>query len=452
MDQSAWRNRLGELARQHGVPAASLAVLEDDRVTEVATGVLNVETGVESTPESVFQIGSVTKPYTAVLLMQLVDEGRVALDQKVAELLPELRLTDPEALEQVTVQHLLTHTSGIQGDHFQDTGRGDDALAGYVDSCATLGFSHPVGATMSYCNTGYVLAGRIVEKLTGLIWDDALRTRLLEPLGAQRTVTLPEEALRYRVAYGHRDDDGQQVLTKHWTLPRSMGPAGQICATAADVVGFARMHLDGGIGAGGKRVLSSDAVREMQRPAVVIPDRWTLGTHWSAGWILLDWDDRSVYGHDGNTIGQSTYLRVVPTAGVAVVLLTNGGRSGDLYHALFPELLEELCGLSMPEPLAPPDRPPTVDVDPYIGVYERVGVRIELEKQAGRLAGRVIATGPLAALDDDPVDEIRLTAVSESLFVTRDDDSHTWTPMVFYSLPDGASYLHMGMRATPRTG
>jgi CubicO group peptidase (beta-lactamase class C family) len=446
-DLPRWQARLDELAAEHRVPAASLAVLHDGAVHEAATGILNVETGVAATTESVFQVGSITKVYTTTLVMQLADEGRIDLDDRVVELLPELRLADEERLREVTVRHLLSHSSGIQGDHFEDTGRGDDTLERYVESCAGLGFSHPVGATMSYCNTGFVIAGRLVERMFGGTWDEALRERVLEPLGLTRTVTLPEEAMRYRVAYGHESDDGEPPhLAPVWGLPRSLGPAGAVCATAADTLAFARAHLEGGAG-----VLSKEAAAAMQSPQIRIPDPWTLGSHWAIGWILFDWQGRRVYGHDGHTIGQSATLRVVPDAGVVVALLANGGNVGDLYRDLYGELLGELCDLRMPPPLEPPSEPPRVNGASLTGRYERVGVRIELEAgDGGSLAARLTTTGPLAELEDDPVEEVTLVPVDEHLYVIRFGDERTWTPAVFYELADGGSYLHMGMRATPK--
>ena len=98
-------------------------------------------------------------------------------------MLPELRLSDPEVTRQVTVRHLLTHTSGIDGDVFTDTGRGDDCLERYVALLADVAQNHPLGATWSYCNSGYSLLGRIIEKVTGGTWDAALRERLFTPLG-----------------------------------------------------------------------------------------------------------------------------------------------------------------------------------------------------------------------------------------------------------------------------
>ena len=100
------------------------------------TASLNKDTGVEATTDSVFQIGSITKVWTATVAMQLVDEGLLDLDAPVADVLPELRLADPDVAKRVTMRHLLTHTSGIDGDVFTDTGRGDDCLEKYVAQLA----------------------------------------------------------------------------------------------------------------------------------------------------------------------------------------------------------------------------------------------------------------------------------------------------------------------------
>jgi CubicO group peptidase (beta-lactamase class C family) len=238
IDQAHWQERLDTLARAHGVPGATLAVLRlgpdggADELMEAATGVLSTTTGVEVTPDSVFQIGSITKVWTATMVMQLVDEGKLTLDAPVADVLPDLQLADPDVAAKVTMRHLLTHTSGIDGDVFTDTGRGDDVLERYAAALVDVPQNHPLGATFSYCNSGYSLAGRVVEVLTGQTWDAALRERVITPLGLTHTSTLPEEAIVHRVAVGHispgEGEDPQPAAT--WLLPRSVGPAGLINA------------------------------------------------------------------------------------------------------------------------------------------------------------------------------------------------------------------------------
>src|SRR6185436_16345929 len=155
----------------------------------------------------------------------------------------ELRLADPDVTKSVTIRHLLTHTSGIDGDIFTDTGRGDDCLEKYVDLLADAAQNHPLGATWSYCNSGYSLLGRVIEKVTGKTWDQAMRDRLFTPLGLTHTTTLPEEALVFAAAVGHEERDGKQQPVRVWGLPRSVGPAGLVTSTVSDVLAFARLHL-----------------------------------------------------------------------------------------------------------------------------------------------------------------------------------------------------------------
>lgn len=133
VDADSLHDLLDEAVRRHQVAGATLAVLDGTDVTVAATGVLHRGTGVQATPDSLFQAGSITKVWTATLLAQLVDEGRLEFRTPIAEVLPGFRVADPAVSAAVTVQHLLTHTSGIDGDVFTDTGRGGDATAAYAE-------------------------------------------------------------------------------------------------------------------------------------------------------------------------------------------------------------------------------------------------------------------------------------------------------------------------------
>ncbi|MCO1655651.1 serine hydrolase [Pseudonocardia humida] len=457
IDGAHWQRRLARLAEEHGVPGAQLAFLRlgtdgaDDELVETAHGVLNVDTRASVTPAALFQIGSITKVWTATVVMMLVEEGLLGLDAPVVEVLPELRLADPDATKAVTTRRLLTHTSGIDGDLFTDTGRGDDCLRRYVDLLADSTQNHPVGATWSYCNAGYVLLGRMIEEVTGQSWDRAMRERLFTPLGLGSTVTLPEEALRFADAVGHDERDGVPVPAPVWSLPRALGPAGLITATAADVLAFARLHLTGGLAADGTRLLSADHVADMAAHHADLPDKHVLGDSWGLGWIRFGWDGHRLIGHDGTTLGQQAFLRVLPEQGLAVALLTNGGHGRDLYQDLFREVFAEVVGVAMPAPFAPPDEPVPVDVEPHVGVYERAGVRIEVENGPDGPLMRTTITGPIAEVVPDPVEEHPLVPVGPALFAVRPAQAQTWAPVTFYELPTGERYLHFGVRATPRT-
>ncbi|MEO9322040.1 serine hydrolase [Nocardioides sp. C4-1] len=460
LDAAHWQRRLAVLAEKHHVPGAQLGILDGDDLVEVAHGVLNLRTGQPATPASVFQIGSITKVWTATVVMQLVDEGRLRLDTPVAEVVPELRLADPDVTKQVTIRHLLTHTSGIDGDVFTDTGRGDDCLEKYVDLLGDVAQNHPLGATWSYCNSGWSLLGRVIEKVTGQTWDEAMRERLFVPLGLTRTSTLPEEAILEAAAVGHVDDDGEQVPTPVWDLPRSVGPAGLVKSTVRDVLGFARLHLSGGLAPDGTRLLAEETVAAMTAHEVDLPDKLILGDSWGLGWIRFDWSGHRLVGHDGNTLGQAGFLRMLPADGdrpaVAVALLCNGGHTRDLYEDLYREIFAEVADVEMARPFAPPAEPADVDVTPFVGIYARSSVRMEVladgttDETRGGPALRTTILGPLAEMMPDPVEEHTLVPAGPALFAVRPPEADTWAPVTFYELPTGERYVHFGVRATPR--
>lgn len=449
LDAKHWQRRLSVLAEKHGVPGAALGVLHHGEIVQAHHGVLNKSTGVEVTDDSVFQIGSISKVWTTTLVMQLVDEGLLDLDAPIIDVLPELRLADPVAEQKVTMRHLLTHTSGIDGDIFTDTGRGDDCLERYTELLAQARQNHPLGATFSYCNSGFSLAGRVIEKLTGQTWDAALRERLCAPLALTHTGTLPEEALMFRAAVGHITRDDKTEPAPVWTLARSAGPAGTIFATTADLLTFARMHLDGVLAQDGTRVLSEASAKAMTEKQTDVPDPEALGDSWGLGWIRFGWDGQRLIGHDGNTIGQSAFLRLLPEQNLAVTLLTNGGLPRELYLALFREIFAELAGLDMPLPREPAAEPPVVDVTRHVGRYERASVILDVTEGEHGLQLDVTSTSSLADMFPKlPV--VDLVPVDDSVFLYRWPDATSWSSLVFYPLPTGEQYLHMALRATPK--
>ncbi|OXM50083.1 serine hydrolase domain-containing protein [Amycolatopsis alba] len=447
-DKAHWQSRLDDLRSEHGVPGATLAVLVNDEIHELAGGILHRGTGVEATTDSVFQLGSIAKVYTAALVLGLAEEGRLDLDTPVVEVLPEFATVDPAATKTITARQLLSHTGGLTCDFMEDTGRGDDCLAKYVEAARGVALDCPPGTTASYSSVGYAVLGRIVEVLTGLTWDDALRERIVTPLGLTETMTLPEEALRFRVAMGHL---GQEPTAAWDLLPRNAGPYGRVLATAGDVVRFARMLLDGKA-ADGTRVLAAETVAEMRRREAEVPDKWTLGSEgWGLGVSVHDWNGVQGFGHNGSSIGQRSYLRVVPEAGLAFALLTNSGTTDRLYMELARELLGELGGVQVPADFAPPATPPSVDVGPFAGTYRREGVIITVTETEGKLRFVYEFADGLEGIA--PPIEADLVPVSENVFAgmnpTFGDD---WMPVLFTKLPDGTGCCHTSMRVAPKIG
>ena len=163
----------------------------DGQETYACHGVTSVDNPLPVDQDTLYVLGSVTKTYTATALMRLVAEGRVELDAPVRRYVPELRLADEQAAAEVTVLNLLNHTSGLDWRIDVDTGEGDDALAREVAKLAELKLVAPPGARASYSQAGYNLAGRIVEKVTGLTYERAVASLLLEPLGLSHSFFAP---------------------------------------------------------------------------------------------------------------------------------------------------------------------------------------------------------------------------------------------------------------------
>jgi CubicO group peptidase (beta-lactamase class C family) len=449
-----WAARLADLASAAAVPGAALGIQAGDEQIVAGHGVLSTATGVAVTPDALFQVGSITKPWTATMIMQLVDEGRLSLDTTVAEVLPGVRLGAADVAAQVTVRHLLTHTSGIDGDIFTDTGRGGDCVERYVAELADAVMIHPVGAAYSYCNSGFVLLGRIIEVLDGREWDESLRARLIGPLGLGSTVTLPEEAIVHRTAVGHRDRPRDDEPVPVWGLARALGPAGLITASASDVLTFARLHLDGGIAADGTRLLSAAGAAAMREAVLPIPGLGDRRDAIGLAWRLNEWEGRPIFGHDGSTVGQTAYLRVDPAAGVIACLLTNAADGRELYERLFSEVFEMHAGVRMPAEPEPVTGPLGSDISRHAGRYERTSRRFDVAMSDGRLHVVALVTGQLGVVLDAEPEEFDLYPADASggNFVCRSHENEPWATLSFGTLDGGVPYLYMGGRITLRAG
>ncbi|HET6772426.1 MAG TPA: serine hydrolase domain-containing protein [Acidimicrobiales bacterium] len=345
---TAYRARLdgmlAELAAEHGPPGAVCGVLADDEVEVVPWGVANIATGAPVIPTTLFQLGTITKAYTATLVMQAVNAGVISLDESVRAQLQEFTVADPAATIEITPRHLLTHTSGIEGDHLIDTGWNADALARYMVTLAGLGQIHPTDAAYSFCNTGYAVAGRLLEVATGEHFDRVLRRRLTRPLGCRATLTLPQHALLHSVAVGHvQARGGPATRQSRWALTRSNGPMGGVMAPAGELLAFARMHMSGGRGANGVDLLAPAAVDAMQRPHTDTP---VPGEAQALGWTVTHWGDLTCLGLDADTFGQRAMLRVVPERRLAICVMANSPTGAPLAEQLIDRVAVDLLDLA----------------------------------------------------------------------------------------------------------
>ncbi|MCO5177792.1 MAG: beta-lactamase family protein [Thermomicrobiales bacterium] len=229
------------------VPGVTVGILKDGKRSLHAWGVTNLETEQPVRPDTLFQIGSISKVFCTTLVMTLVDEGKLDLDAPVITYLPDLKLEDPTAQNEVTLRQLLSHTSGIYGDFFDDFGWGDDALQTSVGEFHTLRQWTPVGSSWAYCNVGFNLAGAVVEKVLGQTFEQAMRERVFEPMGLDHSFYFAHEAIVHSAAAGHTltDPAGDEHQVAHkYPLPRCVNPAGGVISNVNDLLSFAQAHIN----------------------------------------------------------------------------------------------------------------------------------------------------------------------------------------------------------------
>jgi CubicO group peptidase (beta-lactamase class C family) len=453
----AWINeQLPVLVEKYQVPGVAWAVLADGEVVDGAAGVLNKGTGVDATADSLFQIGSITKLWTATLVMQLVDEGKVDLDATVQSYLPEFEIGDKQAAAAITVRHLLTHTSGFEGDIFTDTGVGDDCVEKYLGVLHEVPQLFPVGEQFSYNNAGYCVLGRLVEVLREKTYDACLREHLFAPLGLTHAATNPYEAIMFRAAVGHVELEpgtGYQPAPI-WAFARSNAPAGSMLAMRPrDLITFAQMHMHDGRAADGTPVLAAGTPARMHAKAVELPDLGLMGTSWGLGFERFDTADGEIIGHDGSTIGQNAFLRIVPEAGVAVALLTNGGDVLSLYQELYGHVFDALTDTRLPALPAPPADPQPFDASRYLGTYSAEVFDLNVtQDEDGKVWIETVPKGLFEELGELP-ERKELVRYSDDSLIPAEAERGMHMPHAFLG-DDGeghALYLHIG-RAIRRAG
>lgn len=455
-------DRLARQLNEFDVPGAAFALARGDDMSCGAAGLLSRETGLAVTTDSWFQIGSITKVFTATLVMQLVDDGLVALDEPIRTYLPHFDVGDDTASREITVRHLLTHTSGIQGDYFADFGRGLDATSRYVDSLPDVGMLHRPGELVTYCNSGFCVLGVLIETLRGSDYDTVLTERVLAPLGIAGG-TVAEQAMLHRAAVGHMPppSGGAAMPVQRWALPYAMGPAGAtVFMDVAGLLAFARMHLADGLAPDGTRVLSSASVAEMQRCQFPTPHSEPIfGV--GASWFLQNWGDEVVIGHDGGTIGQFSLLLAHPRSGSIAAMLTNGPGGAQLFETFLKPLFAELTGLPIPATVVPPATSPRVDIDRLVGRYAHCDAKVEVLADGDHVSVTLSSEANAALGESESVAEFAMTPHSASaedvVLITTEPVNGTHIQVVFPapgtagSGPAGRpSYLRFASRAYSR--
>jgi CubicO group peptidase (beta-lactamase class C family) len=343
------------------------------------------EASVGADPHQLFEIGSITKTMTALLVLQHVERGQIALDDPISAHLPDIRIAVPGVAERVTIRQLLTHTSGIDcGDDFTDTGEGDDCLERYVgEVISAVGLLHEPGARWSYNNGGYSILGRLVEVLDGRPFDDALSERVFEPLRLTASTTARLEPGR-SVAPGHRFDPHLGALVaESGRMPRCAGPAGNVVATAADLV-----TLCAALFSEDSALLDRELIREMIRPQVPIREGGQ-----GLAWVV---PSSNVVVHGGATRGSTAFLGVIPGLGTLSIVADGPGAG-----TIAGEVLRHLFGIPARREPAP-GTGAHVEPQTCIGSYARRNAQIEIAFQGDVLVASSSLSGAVAQLFPAP--------------------------------------------------
>lgn len=310
------------------IPGLALSIVQGDRIVHVR-GFGQVEkSGPDVTSQTPFLIGSVTKSFTALAIMQLSEAGLVQLDASVQRYLPWWRVADPEASTQVTVRHLLYQVSGLSkatGNAYATSGEThDSALEDRVRALRDSELTQPVGTTWQYSNANYWTLGMIVQAVSGQSYETYIQQHIFDPLEMRNSYTSRVEAEQHGLATEHRYWYGFPVGAE---LPFDRGGlgAGGLSSSALDMARYLSLYLNDGR-SGATALVSPAGATELQRPGVPTS---VDGLSYAMGWDVSQLHGVSTVSHDGSGFGSHANVVLVPERDWGVVVMENGENSPD---------------------------------------------------------------------------------------------------------------------------
>ena len=354
-----------EMARVSGnVAGMSLAIVMDDRVVLThGFGHADIEAKTPVTPDTIFGVGSTTKAFTSTLIGMLSDEGAMTWDDPVVEHLPYFELDTNGAEADVTLRDLLTHRSGFT--RMSLLAATPNVPRELILKTATN--AEPWGTfrkDFHYNNVMFLAAGVAAGKAGHATWDELIETRILDPLGMERSGTTYEGAMAAEnLAKGYMWDD---AVDRYDPKPQAnidgIGPAGSIYSSAKEMAQWVRFLTNHGE-LDGKRLISKEALQATWEPQISVGD----GVSYGMGWFLRDWDGQRVVEHGGNISGHAAEVAFLPDAGVGFVLLTNASatplQTGSI-NLVFDALLGETS-----EPAGDSEMAAAENLDMFAGKY-----------------------------------------------------------------------------------
>lgn len=358
--------RLAALCEEFHIAGATVAVSHQDDVKLAVYGRAATTPDRHATVKTRFEIGSITKVFTATLLVKLASEGFLDLDAPVRNYLPDLKISGAPAPDELTVRTLLDHTAGTEGDIFDNFGDGDDALKRYVEACESVRFIHPPGRMRAYNSTAFSIAGRLIEVLTDQVFETALTEHLIVPMGLQDFgfSHLAVEGDDYAIGQQWSDPLQTYETPNPHRMPRALAPAGAgLAMPARDLLRFGLFHMNNGKTEAGVQIIPEPAVKDMRTPFDHVPPN---DAPRLMSWANIETEGRCVSVTQGATIDQNAFLMISPDDQFALSILTNAqGGAGMLFHVLGLELYKDLTGVTITPPEAADLTPATSALKPH---------------------------------------------------------------------------------------
>lgn len=382
-EQAAW------YCESTKVPGYLAGVYHDGEEIVVAHGKANLVTGSPMCEDTGFLFGSIAKMFTSTLFAQQIERGAVDLDDRVVSHLPQFTLTGPTSAEKIRIENLLNHTNGIDGDLFFIDTQGPDALSVFVRELGShCGSLFEAGEYMSYSNAGMIVAGRVLEVVTGVPYHKLLKRELFTPIGMNDSGTSAEEAILRSTAVGHFLDPTNNDVrrTNMFKLPDSWSAAGGTpVGSVRDLLAFGRTHLLNGVSPSGNRVLSRESTTGMQAIShdMKTPNVAPVGL----GWSLVPFGEVTVLSHSGASPGGVALFCVLPERDLVFAAFGNDPRAMTFHDKLFLWLLREHFDVEVSTFVQDIDA--VSDLTPYAGTYRSNQMRVDISVVEGQLEERV---------------------------------------------------------------
>jgi CubicO group peptidase (beta-lactamase class C family) len=392
------------MAQEH-IPGQLLVLATRDSVLYAGgLGVANVTTRQPVTAHTLFRIGSISKSFTALALLQLVAQGKINLNDEVRKIAPEVPINNPwEATDPVRVVHLLEHTAGFDDLHFNHylnhTATDPPTLTSIAIMRAELRCRWRPGERMSYSNVGYLVAGYLLEKRSGQPYDQYVTQHLLRPLGMPDAVPTPRPGKLPQLAQGYVYADGRYVPQPPFSFYDVA--AGDMNASPADMARYVQFFLHDGRAADGTALVTPASLREMETVHSTLAARSGLPTGYGLANEALTTQGKAIYqGHYGSMPGFISALGYNRVLGVGYALSNNGSSRGYGSQTRIEQLVRRFLLRQAPAAALPaPVALATTEAAAYLGHYRFAASRNASNFWDEMLGGAsLVQRGPLLLL------------------------------------------------------